>query len=81
MLINEVGAAGIMVATGGALIMGMAGVIKVMVLGKLAEIQDLVSGLSRDMHRMDLRLTRLEAEHAMTKCRFHDQMTAVGDDE
>jgi hypothetical protein len=48
----------------------MAAIIKSMVLGRLTEIQSLVTGLSRDMHRMDLRLTKLEAEHSVTRCQF-----------
>lgn len=58
----------IVLAACGALIVGMAALIKGMVLGKLESIQSMVSGLSRDMHRMDLRLTTLEAEHRMNRC-------------
>ena len=53
-----------------ALLAGMSAIIKSMVLGRLTEIQHLVTGLSKDMHRMDIRLTKLEAEHAVGKCMF-----------
>lgn len=60
----------IVMSASGALLLGMAALIKTMVLGKLADIQNMVSGLSKDMHRMDIRLTTLEAEHRVsTRCR------------
>lgn len=66
---NTATIAGIIITTAGLLIVGMAALIKTMVLGKLDSIQSMVSGLSRDMHRMDVRLTTLEAEHRMnTRC-------------
>lgn len=46
----------------------MAALIKTMLLKKLDEIAATVNGLSHDMHRMDIRLTRLEAEHKMRCC-------------
>ena len=66
--------AGIVVAACGVLIVGMAALIKTMVLSRLNEIQDLVTGLSRDMHRMDIRLTKIEAEHSLAfHCRKEDR--------
>lgn len=50
---------------------GMAGLIKAMVLGRLDQIQKDLSGLSRDMHRLDIRVTKLEAEHQIrTRCQM-----------
>lgn len=51
------------------LLAGMAGLIKSMVISRLGEIQAAVSGLSLDMHRMDVRLTKLETEHAIHTCK------------
>lgn len=47
---------------------GMAGLIKAMVLGRLDQIQKEISGLSRDLHRLDTRVTKLETEHALRRC-------------
>ena len=50
------------------LLAGMAALIKSMLLSRLDEIQKTVSGLSQDMHRLDVRITRLEAEHRINCC-------------
>lgn len=63
--------AGIVLSTAGILIVGMAALIKGMLLGKLNEIQKLMTEITRDVHKMDIRLTRLEAEHALSIC-HHD---------
>lgn len=49
-------------------VMGMAALIKTMVLGRLDLIQKELSGLSRDLHRLDTRVTKLETEHALRRC-------------
>lgn len=69
----------IIIAACGALFAGMAGLIRSMVLSRLdrdqealmarlQEIQTQISGLSRELHRVDVRLTKVEAEHAMLTC-------------
>jgi len=58
-----------------ALLAGMAGLIKSMVLGRLDEIQTTMSGLARELHRMDIRLTKLEAEHNVHICRMRSEVT------
>jgi hypothetical protein len=54
-------------------VMGMAALIKTMVLGRLEQIQKDLSGLSKDMHRLDVRLTKLETEHAVHTCMRDDR--------
>lgn len=49
-------------------VMGMAALIKTMVLGRLDQIQRDLTGLSKDLHRLDVRVTALEAEHRMRTC-------------
>ena len=34
----------------------------------LDKIQKNLEGLGRDMHRIDIRVTKLEAEHALSRC-------------
>lgn len=69
----------IIIAACGALFAGMAGLIRSMVLSRLdrdqealmarlQEIQTQISGLSRELHRVDVRLTKVEAEHTMLTC-------------
>jgi len=69
----------IIIAACGALFAGMARLIRSMVLSRLdrdqealmarlQEIQTQISGLSRELHRVDVRLTKVEAEHAMLTC-------------
>lgn len=58
----------IIVSAVGALLVGMAVLIKSMVLGRLEEIQQTITGLSRDLHRMEIRLTKLESEHQIMGC-------------
>jgi len=69
----------IIVGSCGALFAGMAGLIRSMVLSRLdrdqealmdrlSEIQTQLSGLARELHRVDVRLTKVEAEHAMLTC-------------
>ena len=60
----------IILGTISALILGMAALIKTMVVGKLNNLQEAVSNLSNDIHHLDLRLTKLEVEHAMRTCAF-----------
>lgn len=55
------------------LILGMAALIKGMVLGKLDEIQKSMVGLNRDFHRMDVRVTKLETEHRLGACQFRGE--------
>ena len=55
----------IMICTCGALICGMAALIQKMVVGKLDGLQETINGLSSDLHHIDIRLTKLEAEHAI----------------
>lgn len=47
---------------------GMAGLIKTMVLGRLEQIHEQLGGLTRDLHRLDTRVTKLETEHALRRC-------------
>ena len=49
-------------------IMGMAAIIKTMVLGRLDQIHEQLGGLTRDFHRLDTRVTKLETEHALSRC-------------
>ena len=49
-------------------VMGMAALIKTMVLGRLDQIQKELGGLTRDLHRLDTRVTKLETEHALRRC-------------
>lgn len=63
----------IILGVSGALLLGMAALIKTMVLGRLDDLHGMVSGLSKDMHRMDIRLTRLEAEHSVRMCPHHQE--------
>ena len=69
----------IILGTCGALFAGMAGLIRSMLftrldrdqealMARLQEIQTQISGLSRELHRVDVRLTKVEAEHAMLTC-------------
>lgn len=51
----------IILATAGALILGMAALIKTMILGVLEQIQSQLGGVVRDVHRVDVRVTRIEA--------------------
>lgn len=60
----------VIIAACGALILGMAALIKGMVLGKLDDIQKAMSGLNRDFHRMDVRVTKLETEHRLNACKY-----------
>lgn len=62
----------IVIAAVGALLLGMAALIKGMVLGKLNEIQKSMAGMTRDFHRMDVRVTKLETEHRLNACRYHE---------
>lgn len=50
----------IIVAACGALILGMAALIKGMVVGKLEELQETINALGRDHHKLDTRVARLE---------------------
>lgn len=61
---------GIILGTISALMLGMAALIKTMVVGKLNTLQDAVSALSSDIHHLDLRITKLEVEHALRTCAF-----------
>ena len=62
----------IVVGVAGALLLGMAALIKGMVLGRLDEIQRELGGLGREMHRIDLRVTKLETEHRLNACHYHE---------
>lgn len=48
-----------------ALLGGTFGLIKTMMLGDIRDIKNMVSGLVKDVHAMDIRLTRLETEHGV----------------
>ena len=52
---------------------GMAGLIKAMVLGRLDLIQKELSGLSRDLHRLEVRVNTLETEHRIRTCPKDDR--------
>ena len=56
----------------GVLIIGMAGLIKTMVVTKLDALQRTIDGLGQDHHRLDLRVTKLEAEHQLHYCRYQN---------
>ena len=58
----------VIVGTAGAMIASMAGLIKTMVTRKLDEIQASVNGLTAAHHKLDKRVTRLEAEHRLRHC-------------
>jgi len=58
----------IILATSASLLLGMAALIKTMILGKLDALQITINDLSNDFHALDVRLTKLEAEHAMMHC-------------
>lgn len=49
----------------GALLAGMAALIKAMVIGRLDGIQETLEGVRTEIHEIDLRVTKLEAEHHM----------------
>jgi hypothetical protein len=52
-------------------VMGMAALIKTMVLGRLEQIHEQLGGLTRDLHRLDTRVTKLETEHQIrTRCQM-----------
>ena len=53
----------------GALILGMAALIKTMVVGKLDALQAAFDDMRNDHHRLDVRVTKLEAEHTVMHCR------------
>ncbi len=57
--------AAIVLATGGALILGMAGLIKTMVVGKLDTLQIAIDEIRSEIHDIDIRVTRLETEHRL----------------
>lgn len=50
--------AGIIIASVGALIIGMAALIKTMVLGRMTALQESISQFAKDMNEMDRRLTQ-----------------------
>lgn len=52
----------IIIATLGALLLGMAALIKTMVLSQLDDIQSTLEDVRSDIHAIDLRVTRLEAQ-------------------
>lgn len=54
---------GIIVASCAALIIGMAILIKTMVVGRLDELQASIAGVARELHRLELKVQKLETEH------------------
>ena len=52
-----------------ALIVGMAALIKTMVVGKLDALQAAFDGMKDDHHKLDVRVTKVEAEHSVMHCR------------
>lgn len=61
---------GIIIATAGALILGMAVLIKSMVVGRLDALQAGVDGMREDIHGIDVRVTKLETAHELRTCRY-----------
>lgn len=58
----------IIIGTSSALILGMAALIKTMVVGKLDALQAAMDSMKSDVHHIDLRVTKLETEHRMNAC-------------
>lgn len=56
----------IIIGAGAALIGGMAALIKAMVIGKLDGIAATLEDVRSELHDIDLRVTRLEAEHSIS---------------
>ena len=56
---------GIVISACGVLIISMAALIKTMVVSKLNELQLTVTGLSREMHRLEIKVNKLEIEHEL----------------
>jgi len=65
---NTATIAGIILSACGALILGMAALIKTMVVGKLEELQRSMDEMWGKHHKLDIRVTQLEAEHRMHSC-------------
>jgi len=65
---NTVTIAGIIISTFGALLLGMAALIKTMVVGKLVDLQKAMDEMKSDVHHLDIRVTRLETEHRIQHC-------------
>jgi len=65
----------VIIGSCGALILGMAALIKTMVVGKLDALQAAFDSMRNDHHKLDMRVTKLESEHSLMHCRRH------GDDE
>lgn len=61
---------GIIVGTAGVLILGMAVLIKSMVVGRLDALQAGVDGMREDIHEIDVRVTKLETAHKLRSCRY-----------
>lgn len=57
--------AGVVIVSVGALLVGMAGLIKLLVLGRLDELLEGQKELFQRLHVLEVRLTRLETEHEM----------------
>ena len=57
--------AAIILAAGGALILGMAGLLKAMVVSKLDTLQAAIDEIRSEIHDIDIRVTRLETEHRL----------------
>jgi hypothetical protein len=66
---NTATIAGIILASCGALILGMAALIKTMVVGKLDSLQASMDEMWGKHHALDVRVTRLEAQHETIFCR------------
>lgn len=55
--------AAVVIAAAAALLLGMAGLIKAMIIGKLDAIQSELGDLTHDMHKIDTRVARIEERH------------------
>ena len=61
---------GIVIAAVGTLFVGMAGLIQKMVVSKLDNLQNAFDDMRNDHHRLDVRVTKLEAEHSVMYCKY-----------
>lgn len=60
---------GVVIAACGALIIGMAILIKTMVVSRLDELQTSIAGIARELHRLELKVQKLETEHEIHRYR------------
>ncbi len=60
--------AAIIISTFGALLLGMAALIKTMIVGKLEALQIAMDEMKSEVHHLDIRVTRIETEHRINHC-------------